>query len=43
MVAVTVNVEGPVVVGVPAMTPVVGFRVSPAGRAPEMTASLGAG
>lgn len=29
------NEEVPVVVGVPPIAPVVGFRVSPGGRAPE--------
>lgn len=34
-VAVTVNDEDPVVVGVPAMAPVEALRLSPAGRAPS--------
>ncbi len=42
-VAVTVKLYGPAVVGVPEMTPVVGFNVSPAGIVPEVTANVGAG
>ena len=37
LVAVTVNVARPAVVGVPERTPLVAFRLSPAGRAPEDT------
>ena len=42
-VAVTVNVAGPAAVGVPERTPVVLFRLNPAGRAPEDTRNVGAG
>ena len=43
MVAVTVKLYAPAVVGVPEMTPVVAFNVSPAGSAPAVTAYVGAG
>ena len=36
-VAVTVTVLGPEPVGVPAIAPVVAFRLRPAGRLPEVT------
>ena len=42
-VAAIVNVAGPAAVGVPDRTPVVVFRLSPAGRAPEFTRNVGAG
>jgi hypothetical protein len=42
-VAVTVNVAGPAAVGVPERTPVVAFKLNPAGRAPEDTRNVGAG
>ena len=35
-VTLTVKVDGPMVVGVPMMVPVVGTRVKPAGSAPAM-------
>ena len=38
LVAVTVKLYAPAVVGVPEMTPVVVFRVSPAGSVPAVTA-----
>jgi hypothetical protein len=39
-VAVTVKLVGPVAVGVPEMTPVLAFRVRPAGRLPTVTAQV---
>ena len=42
-VAAIVNVAGPAAVGVPARTPEVVFRLSPAGSAPESTRNVGAG
>jgi len=41
--ALIVKVKVPAVVGVPDKTPVVGFNVSPAGKAPEATANVAAG
>ena len=41
--AAAVNVAAPAAVGVPERTPVVVFRLSPAGRAPEATLKVGAG
>ena len=40
LVAVTVNVAAPNVVGVPVMTPVVGFKLSPAGSEPAVIAQV---
>ena len=40
-VAATVNVAAPAAVGVPDRTPVVVFRLSPAGSAPEFTLNVG--
>jgi hypothetical protein len=37
---VTVNVAAPNVVGVPVMTPVVGFKLSPAGSEPAVIAQV---
>ena len=41
--AVTVKALDPATVGVPVMAPVVAFRVSPVGRAPEVIVNVGAG
>jgi len=41
--ALTVKVKLPAVVGVPDNRPVDGFKVSPAGNAPEAIANVGAG
>ena len=41
--AVMVTVDEPGVVGVPERTPVVPFRVRPAGRAPALTVNVGDG
>jgi hypothetical protein len=41
--AATVNVATPAAVGVPERTPLVVFRLSPAGRAPEAILKVGAG
>ena len=42
-VAAIVNVAGPAAVGVPDRTPLVVFRLNPAGSAPELTRNVGAG
>ena len=42
-VAAIVNVAGPAAVGVPDRTPLVVFRFSPAGSAPESTRNVGTG
>ena len=42
-VAAIVNVAGPAAVGVPDRTPVVVFKLNPAGSAPELTRNVGSG